>query len=227
MSGTNRQFEWESEASAESGRAETLSTGMEVLDRKFGGGVPAGRVIALSAVPASQSELFLYEMAAVRETVYLTTERTAADVEETLERTGLSPDDIEIHQLAAADPLDDAWPVIDEVADESTLIVDPIGPLEATPESEYRAFMNDLKNRTAETGSLTLLHCLDGRDVPSQRDRTEYLADIIFDLTTERRGGSIENSLSIPKFRGGRSLTETIALDLTSDVTIDVSRKIA
>lgn len=227
MSETNRQIEWESETPSGSGATKTLSTGMEVLDRKFGGGIPAGRVIVLSAAPASQSELFLYEMAAVRETVYLTAERTAADVEETLEQSGASPDEIEIHQLAAADPLGDAWPVIDDIADESTLIVDPIGPLEATAESEYRAFVNDLKNRTAETGSLTLLHCLDGRDVPSQRDRTEYLADIIFDLITERRGDSIENSLSIPKFRGGRSLTETIALDLTSDVTIDVSRKIA
>jgi archaellum biogenesis ATPase FlaH len=171
--------------------------------------------------------LFLYEMAAVRETVYLTSERTAEDIEATLERTEASLNDVEIHQLSDDDPLDDAWPVIDDIAAESTLIVDPIDPLESTAESEYRAFLNDLKNRTAETESLTLLHCLDGRDVSTQRDRTEYLADVIFDLITERRGGSIENSLSIPKFRGGRSLTETIALDLTSDVTIDVSRKIA
>lgn len=227
MSGTNHQFEWESETSSGPDAAKTLSTGMEVLDRKFGGGIPAGRVIALSADPASQSELFLYEMAAVRETVYLTSERTATDVEQALEETGTSQDGVEIHQLTAADPLGDAWPVIDDVEDESTVIVDPIGPLEATAESEYRAFMNDLKDRTAETDSLALLHCLDGREVPAQRDRTEYLADIVFDLITDLRGGSIENSLSIPKFRGGRSLTETIALDLTSDVTIDVSRKIA
>lgn len=227
MSGTNHQFEWESETPSESGATETLSTGMEVLDRKFGGGIPAGKVIALSAAPASQSELFLYEMATVRDTVYLTSERRAEAVEETIQRAGAAVDGIEIHRLTAADPLGDAWPVIDDVADGSTLIVDPIDPLEATAESDYRAFVNDLKDRTAETGSLALLHCLDGRDVPAQRDRTEYLADVIFDLVTELRGGSIENSLSIPKFRGGRSLTETIALDLTTDVTIDVSRKIA
>lgn len=227
MSGTNEQFEWESETSSETGTTETLSTGMEVLDRKFGGGIPAGKVIALSAAPASQSELFLYEMATIRETTYLTSERSATAVEDALDRAGAPVDEIEIHRLTTGDPLGDAWPVIDDVADESTLIVDPIGPLESTAESDYRAFMNDLKDRTVETGSLTLLHCLDGRDVPPQRDRTEYLADVIFDLVTELRGSSIENSLSVPKFRGGRSLTETIALDLTTDVTIDVSRKIA
>jgi KaiC/GvpD/RAD55 family RecA-like ATPase len=200
---------------------------MDVLDRKFGGGIPAGQVVALLAAPASQSELFRYEMAAVRETVYLSTERTSPDIEQTIEQLGTSLDGIEIHQVAASDPLGDAWPVLDALSEGSTLIIDPLGPLEATGESEYRAFLNELKTRTAETESLALLHCLKGRHVRTQRDRTEYLADVIFDLITERRGDSIENSLSVPKFRGGQSLTETIALDLTSDVTIDVSRKIA
>ena len=74
MSGTTHEkFEWESDPATESETSELLSTGIEVLDRKLGGGVPKGTIIALSALPASQSELFLYEMAAVRETVYLTT----------------------------------------------------------------------------------------------------------------------------------------------------------
>lgn len=227
MSGETHNLNWESETSSERDAVQTLSTGMDVLDRKFGGGIPAGRVVALSAVPASQSELFLYEMAAVRKTVYLTTERTAADVERTLAQTDASVDQIDVHRLDADSPLTDARAVIDDVDEASTLIVDPIDPLERQGGSEYQEFVNELRARTTETGSLTVLHCLNGRDVPPQRDRTEYFADIIFDLITERRGGSIENSLSVPKCRGWRSLSETIELDLTSDVTIDVSRKIA
>lgn len=227
MSGTDHRLNWDSESTSESSSVTRLSTGMEVLDRKFDGGIPAGRTVALAAAPASQSELFLYEMAAVRDTVYLTTERTAADVEAALARTETPLDDVEIHGIAAESPLTDARLVIEELDDESTVILDPVGPLERTNASEYRAFLNDLKRRTAETGSLTLLHCLGGRDVPPQRDRTEYLVDVIFDLITERRGGSIENSRMVPKFRGGRSLSDAIELDLTSDVTIDVSRKIA
>lgn len=226
MSGTNQQFEWESEA-AGSDAGETLSTGMDVLDRKFGGGIPAGTMIALAAAPASQSELFLYEMAAVRETVYLSSERTETDIEQTIREKETALDGVEIHQVAASDPLGDAWPVIQDLSEQSTLIIDPIGRFESTAESEYRAFLNELKTKTTETESLTLLHCLKGRQVSTQRDRTEYLADIIFDLITERRGDSIENSLSVPKFRGGEALAETVALNLTSDVTIDVSRKIA
>ncbi len=225
MSETYPRVETKPETSESS--AETLSTGIDVLDRKLGGGIPAGQVVALLASPASQSELFLYEMAAARKTLYLTTERMPADIEYGLAWTETSSDEVDIHRLTADDPLGNARAVIEDLADESLLIVDPVDPLEAVSENEYRAFMNDVKARTVETRSLTLLHCLDGRTVPAQRDRTEYHADIVFDLETRRRGSSVDNSLSVPKFRGGKSLSETIELHLTSDVTIDVSRKIA
>lgn len=204
-----------------------LSTGIDVLDRRLGDGIAAGRVVALSAVPASQSELFLYEMGSVRETVYLSTERSASDVEDSLTGTGASFEEVAIHRLSAEEPLADAWRLLEDVSEQSTLIIDPVNPLEEAPAAKYRAFLNEIKTRVADTQSLAILHCLEGRRVPDQRDRTEYIADIIFDLQTRLRGDSVENRLSIPKFRGGESLTDAIELDLTSDVTIDVSRKIA
>jgi len=225
MSGTDGQFEWETESAESDG--ETLSTGMDVLDRKLGGGIPPGTVVALLASPASQSELFLYELSAVRETLYLTTERTPDDVAGALAESGVSTDGVDVRRLAPASPVEDARAALRDVGDGSTVIVDPTGPLESADADEYRALVNDLRRRTDETGSLAVLHCLDGRTVPPQRDRTEYLADVVFDLLTTLRGGSVENSLSVPKFRGGRSLPEAIELDLTTDVTIDVSRKIA
>lgn len=206
---------------------ETLSTGIEVLDRELDGGLPGGCVLVLSASPVSQSELFLYEMAAVRPTVYLTTERAEADVVNGLEGTGTPTEDVDVHRITPEDPIAEARAAIETLPESGTLIVDPIRLFEETEANAYRTFMNDLKTRTTETGSLTLLHCLEGRRVPVQRDRTEYLADVIFDLSTELRGGKMENSLSIPKFRGGQALPEAVDLDLTADVTIDVSRKIA
>jgi KaiC/GvpD/RAD55 family RecA-like ATPase len=206
---------------------ETLETGIEVLDRKLDGGIPAGRVVALSASPVSQSELFLYEMAATRPTIYLTTERTVDDVEGFLEQTGTDVDGIDVRRISAEAPLAEARSAIDELADGSTFIIDPIRLLESTGSEQYRTFFNDMKARITEADGLALLHCLEGRDVPGQRDRTEYLADIIFSLSTEIRGGTLQNDLAIPKFRGGKALPESIDLDLTADVTIDVSRKIA
>ncbi|PSP59844.1 transcriptional regulator, partial [Halobacteriales archaeon QH_7_66_37] len=42
--------------------ADRLRTGIDVLDRKLGGGLPAGSMVTLSASPRSQAELFLYEL---------------------------------------------------------------------------------------------------------------------------------------------------------------------
>jgi KaiC/GvpD/RAD55 family RecA-like ATPase len=176
--------------------AETLETGIEVLDRKLDGGIPAGRVVVLSASPASQSELFLYEMAAIRPTVYLTTERTVADVDKYLKRTAIDADEVDIRRIGSEAPLSEARAAIEELPDRATVIVDPIRLLESTDSERYRAFVNDLKARIAEVDGLALLHCLEGRDVPPQRDRTEYLADIIFSLSTEIRGGTLQNDLS-------------------------------
>lgn len=220
-------LEWTNQSTGDDADKGLLSTGIDILDRKLGGGIPAGRVVMLSASPASQSELFLYEMAGPRETRYLTTERRVDDVERSLEQSTGEARNISVHRVEPEDPLEQARSVLEEIEAGSTVIVDPLGPLEMTNGGNYRTFLNDLKVRTAETGSIAVLHCLDGRTVPGQRDRTEYLSDVIFDLVTNFRGGSVENSLAVPKFRGGAARSEAIELDLSTGVTIDVSRKIA
>lgn len=206
---------------------EKLSTGIDELDRKLDGGIPAGQVIVLSASPVSQSELFLYEMAAIRSTTYLTTERPTTEVRDSLSQTNASSGDITIHRIGTVDPLAEAEALVQEVGDNSTLIIDPTQLLEETETVDYLSFMNSIKSHTVDTGSVTVLHCLDGRQVPQQRDRTEYLADIIFSISTNTNGASVQNKLTVPKFRGGQALPEAINLDLTADVTIDVTRKIA
>ncbi|MFC6974728.1 RAD55 family ATPase [Halomicroarcula sp. GCM10025709] len=205
----------------------SLPTGIDVLDRKLNGGIPPGRVVALSASPTSQSELFLYEVASVQETVYATTERSVEAVEETLAGLGTERRTVEVRGVGD-DPLTTLRRLLDDVDDRTAFVVDPVLPLERqSGPAAYRAFLNDLTDRMIETGSIAVLHCLDRRTLPENRDTTEYMADIVFDLSTELRGDSLENRLLVPKFRGGRALEETIKLNLAADVTIDISRKIA
>ncbi len=52
-----------------------LSSGIFVLDTNFGGGLPAGSVIYLSAATKSMSEIFLYQFTQSRKTYYFSTER--------------------------------------------------------------------------------------------------------------------------------------------------------
>ncbi|MFC6862960.1 MULTISPECIES: RAD55 family ATPase [Haloarcula] len=205
-----------------------LRTGIEVLDRKLDGGIPAGSIVALTADPASQAELFLYELTATRGTLWLSLDRTAESVVASIEQTPANTGDPTVRHISGEAPLDNAGKLVSALPETSNLIVDPLDVLEAQePPSRFRAFMNDLQNHIVNTGSLAILHCLDGRSIPPLRDTTEHFADVIFQLDTRVRGDEVENRLAIPKFRGGRAPKDVIKLDLDEEVSIDTSRDIA
>ena len=205
-----------------------LRTGIDVLDRKLDGGIPAGSMVALTAHPASQAELFLYELTATRGTLWLSLDRTAEAVQVSMENTPAETGDPTIRHISGEAPLDNAGKLISALPETSNLIVDPLDVLESQePPSRFRSFMNDLQNHIFNTDSLAILHCLDGRSVPPLRDTTEHFADVVFDLQTDATGDEVENQLAIPKFRGGRAPSDIIKLDLVEEVSIDTSRDIA
>ena len=206
-----------------------LSTGIDVLDRQLDGGIPTGSIVLFSADPASQSELLLYEVTAVRMTLYLTTIRSDQAVQDALDRTSqyTTVGEPTIRDIGVEAPLDQANKLMGTLASESTLIIDSLDPLERQDPSRYRYFLNQLQTQMRNTESIAILHAMDGRSVPALRDVTEHMADVVFKLNTEIQGTEIVNRLSVPKFRGGRALDETIKLKLSSGVSIDTSRDIA
>jgi len=208
--------------------ASRLRTGIDVLDRKLGGGLPAGSMVALAASPSSQAELFLYELTATRGTLWLSLNRTAEAVSDSIENTPAETGDPTVRHISGEAPLDNAGKLISALPETSNLIVDPLDVLESQePPSRFRSFMNDLQNHIFNTNSLAILHCLEGRSVPPLRDTTEHFADVIFYLETDTTRDEVANRLSIPKFRGGRAPADVIKLDLVEDVSIDTSRDIA
>ncbi|MFC7059680.1 RAD55 family ATPase [Halovenus salina] len=205
-----------------------LRTGIDVLDRKLDGGIPAGSIVALSASPASQAELFLYELTATRGTLWLSLNRTGEAVRDSIENTPAETGDPTVRHISGEAPLDNAGKLVSALPETSNLIVDPIDVLESQePPSRFRSFMNDLQNHIFNTNSMAILHCLKSRSTPPLRDTTEHFADVVFDLETNVAGDEIENRLSIPKFRGGRAPADTIKLELIDEVSIDTSRDIA
>ena len=208
--------------------ASRLRTGIDVLDRKLDGGLPAGSMVVLAADPASQAELFLYELTATRGTLWLSLDRTAEAVSDSIEKAPSKTGDPTVRHISGEAPLDNAGKLVSALPETSNLIVDPLDVLEAQePPSRFRSFMNDLQNHIFNTGSLAILHCLDGRSVPPLRDTTEHFADVIFYLKTDVTGDEVENRLAVPKFRGGRAPSDVIKLDLVEEVSIDTSRDIA
>lgn len=203
-----------------------VSTGIEILDRKLDGGVPPGSIVALSAEPASQSELFLYEFTRARRTLYVTTRRTALDVREALAESGGDAADTAVRELSASAPLTHAGRLTGAVPEGVNVVVDPMDPLEREERGRLRDFLNALRSHLRSTGSIAVLHCLDGRNTPDNRDTTEYMADVVFRLSTGAPRDTVENRLTVPKFRGGDPPREVIKLELSEAVAIDISRDI-
>ena len=198
-----------------------------MLDRKLDGGVPKGSIVALSAPPASQAELLLFEVTSARPTLYLSTDRDETAVTHAIDQAPGRTGSPAVRRVPGDAPLDHSQRLFRRLPEDSNLVIDPVDLLEKQAESRYRNFLNDLQNHLQNTGSAAVLHCLDGRSVSGTRDVTEHVADVIFQLHTEFSGDTVETRLAVPKFRGGRALPETIKLELAESVRIDTSRDIA
>ena len=204
-----------------------FETGVRALDRKLDGGIPAGSLVTLLAEPASQAELFLSRFVARQATVYLSGEQAPTTVTSALRSQRGAYDELAVSQLDREAPVSDALAHVEGLTAESLLVVDPVEPIERADAGEFRAFLETLQARLTQTDSVAVLYALKHDATPSQRHRTEYTSDIVFDLETTRGEDAIENRLFVPKFRGGRALTEPICLDLTDRISVDTSRDIA
>lgn len=204
-----------------------LATGIDILDRRLDGGIPEGSVIALVAPPSSSAELLLYQLTAARQTLYLTTVRSAAAVRDALDTTRAPVGNPTVRELTAAEVLDQAHRAIGRVGEEAQLIVDPLDPIENREASRFVTFLNELQTQMQNTKGFAVLHCLhDGGD-PTNRRLTLHAADIVFNLQMEVRGSNLVNRLTVPKNRGGRAINDEIKLELTEEVAVDTSRDIA
>lgn len=205
----------------------TVSTGVPALDRELDGGIPSGSLVTLLAEPVSQAELFLSELTAHQETVYLSSERAPTAVATALRDQNGSYDDVTVTRLDRDTPVIDAIEQVEKLPDESLFIVDPVESLERADPGQFRAFLEKLQSVLARTDSIAVLHALKHDATPSQRHRTTYVSDLVFDLETSATDGSIETQLLVPKFRGGSALTDAVSLELTDSITVDTSRDIA
>ncbi|MFC5134932.1 MULTISPECIES: RAD55 family ATPase [Haloferacaceae] len=207
---------------------ERLPTGIPVLDRELDGGLPAGSVVTLKADPASQSELFLNTFAGVRESLYLTTVRSAGAVESGLSASSVETGDPVVETVDGEDPIESVRTYLPSIPDDGTVIVDSTEPLENADPVRYRSLLTDLGDRVVETEATAVLHALKrGGERSRNRLATEQVADVVFDLRTVVTGTAIENRLAVPKFRGGAALEEPVKLKLTDTVSVDTSRDIA
>ncbi|MFB6186580.1 MAG: transcriptional regulator [Halobacteriaceae archaeon] len=175
--------------------AEQMSTGVEVLDRELGGGLPSGSLVAFIAPPASQAELILYELTSARETFYLSAVRTENGIIDAFNETNAQTGDPEIRYVGGDAVLENTRRSFRNVGESEGLIIDPIDPLEETDTTRYQKFLNDLKNHMTNTQGLAVMHCLKG-DEDKTRKITKHMADVIMDLRINHRGKVIYSKVT-------------------------------
>ena len=211
-----------------------LSTGIEALDRALNGGVPPGRLVSFAVSADTQGELFVKQIAAQHDSLYLSTLRPEWEVEETVrdhlqqvDPEGAGRIETRVHSLDSDGRLQAAREYLEYIDDRSVVVIDSVDELETADESEYVEFIHELKRRLWETRSVGLLVCFEGEAEPSARRITFRLSDIVWQLRRSVQTGSIEYLLVVSKYRGGRALDEPVKLELTDEIEIDTSRDIA
>jgi len=204
-----------------------LSTGVPELDRRLGGGIPAGSLVALTAPPDSQSELLFAELARMQRVLYASTVRAdESEIHGWLDPPGEDAD-VHVTHLDAKQFLSSPEGFVEDLPGESCLVVDPIDELEAGPREEYVDALNALKRGLRGADSVAFVHCLAGDRVPDLRSLTLKRADHVWRIRQTVDADELTTALFIPKSRAGETVTEALTMELTDRVRIDTSRNIA
>ncbi len=231
-----------------------LSSGIYVLDRSIGGGIPGGSVIYISASTKSMSEVFLYQFTQSRKTYYFCTERRPKYVRRDIENMNFDTSQIVFVDVYGSYFMSPHGEMIDNVGNEyvdakivefmeynlkSILSEETEGEINIIVDTFtffmnlnlnsgiIRRLMNIMYETTKETGGLTFLYSL--KDSHDQKLENEIVntCDAIFDVDIEKSGDKIINKLSIPKIRGMTPTTEMIKFKIGEGIQIDTSRDIA
>ncbi len=233
---------------------EILSSGIYVLDRSIGGGIPGGSVIYISATTKSMSEVFLYQFTQSRKTYYFCTERRPKYVQQDIENMNFDTSQIVFVDVYGSYFMSPHGEMIDNVGNEyvdakivefmeynlkSILSEEIDGEINIIVDTFtffmnlnlnsgiIRRLMNIIYETTKETGGLTFLYSL--KDSHDQKLENEIVntCDAIFDVDLEKTGDKIISKLSIPKIRGMTPTTEMIKFKIGEGIQIDTSKDIA
>jgi KaiC/GvpD/RAD55 family RecA-like ATPase len=230
------------------------TTGISVLDRTIGGGLPTGSMTYFSADPRSMSEIFIYQFTQSRKTYYFTTGRRPKFVFDDIVNAGFDPSNIIFVDIYSEYYFSSHGDMVENVGNEyvDSKIIEfteyNIRNIENDSKGEdvniiidsYSFFMNlcvnsgiirQLTNLIYETTkslqSLTYLYCLKGGQPEQIENSILFNADVIFEANLERASDKIVSTLSIPKIRGMIPNAEIIKFKIGEGVQIDTSKDIA
>lgn len=209
-------------------------TGISGLDKKLGGGIKPGTLVAIETDAASQGDSLLRHLAAQQPTLYISLTRTEENVECWLQDytllTDLTP--IQIEYIEG----DDKWVAIDNylthLSSPVNVIIDPVNRFESKNIEEYIQALHNLKSHLQRTRRIGYLHAHDCPDCTADNScrncsATYRSADMVWKITSGVAEKEINTLLAITKRRAGSTPEKPLKLRMGEDITIDTTRNIS
>lgn len=231
----------------------TLSTGIDALDRRLGGGFSEGHTVAMVTTPDTPSVRILHELMRQRPTVYITTLRPRSAIESELAQ--LDDENMDVTVRAAGEVkhtnemlhsftessiysanidqreriFDEVNEIIGTVENGQNVVVDPMNPLETSEnKTAYVRLLRSIADQLRDVDGLGIFHCLSFRTPPRLREKTLTMVDSVWDLDMNTdNDDNLELQMTIPKNRSGKLVFERVTLLINeNDITTDRSRGI-
>lgn len=235
-------------------RLSILSTGISVLDRSIGGGLPCGSLTYVSADPSCMAEIFLYQFTQSRKTYYFTTSRRPKYLLRDIVNLNFDIKNITFIDVYSEYYLTSSGEMADIVGNdyadtkllefveynlknirnddqrgEINLVFDNFSffmNLRVNP-GLLRRMMHIIYEVSKEADALTYLYGLKGSHPEHIENEILNAADVIFEISLDRGADKIVNKLAIPKMRGMLPIVEVIKFKICDGVQIDTSKDIA
>jgi len=230
------------------------STGIFILDRNLGGGLPSGSVVYLYADPESMAEVFLYQLTQARKTYYVVTGRRPKYVAQNIRGMGYDISEITFIDVYSEYYITAHGELVDNVGNEYMdnqiieFMIYNLQNIGAESESneiniifdtfsffldlnvnagQVKKLLNVIYEATKDINGLTYLHGLKGTHDRTLENEVINACDAVFDVELYRGVDEIVSRLSIPKVRGMSSITGMLKFKIGEGIQIDTSTDIA
>lgn len=232
---------------------EIRPTGISVLDRTLGGGLPSGSLVYIYADAISMAEVFLYQFIQARKTYYFINERRPVYVMRDIRNIGFETSNIilvdiysEYYLTPQGDMVDNVGNefvdtkiveftednlkkiVLEEDEEDINIIIDSFSfylNLHVNPGVILR-LANLIYEITKNLNCLSFLYGIKNTHPKEIENIILKLCDVVFDVELEKKSDRISNCLTVPKTRGRTPITEMIRFKVEEGVQIDTTKNI-
>ena len=231
------------------------STGIFILDRNLGGGLPSGSVVYLSGDAESMSEIFLHQVTQTRETYYVVTGRKPQYVAQNLQSMGYDISKITFIDIYGEYYITSQGELVDNIGNDHVdnqivdFMIHNLKNIVAEEEEfsgvnilfdtfsffldlninvgQIKKLMNVIYETTKELDGMTYLYGLKNTHDKALENAIINACDVVFDIELLHNSDEIVSRLSIPKIRGMAPITSMLKFKISEGIQIDTSTNIA